>query len=62
MSKLYIEIDEKTLRRLVINHLKELMCDIALTVEDVVIEVKNKNNYKSEWESAAFRARIDKSL
>lgn len=56
--KVNIEIDEKELTRLVISRLQELMPDASITATDVLIEVKSKQNYRSEWESAAFRATI----
>jgi hypothetical protein len=62
MIKFNIEIDEKALRVLVIAHLRDQLGNISLTAEDVKIEVKSKQNYKSEWEPAAFRARIDKTI
>jgi hypothetical protein len=51
-----IELDEKLLRQLVINHLREQLGSISLKEEDVSIQVKSKQNYKSEWEEAAFKA------
>ena len=59
-TKLYIEIDESTLRKLVLDHLSaQLGC--ALSEKDVFIEVKSKQNYKSEWERAEFRARVERT-
>lgn len=54
--RIRIEIDEKELRRLIINDLSERLGQISFDEEDVVIEVKSKQNYKSEWEQAKFRA------
>lgn len=59
-TKIYVEIDETTLRKLVLDHLSDqLQCD--LEEKDVTIEVKSKQNYKSEWEKAEFRARVERS-
>lgn len=51
-----IELSEKELRALVAQHLRDLLGDIAPRQDDVRIEVKSKQNYKSEWEEAEFRA------
>ncbi len=55
-----IELTEKELRELVFNHLEAVLGDVRLEETDVLIEVKSKQNYKSEWEIAAFRARVNK--
>ena len=54
-----VEIDEKTLTRLVIEHLNMLLTG-ELKPEDVTIEVKTKQNYRAEWERGQFRARVEK--
>ena len=56
MFKFQAEIDETQLRALV----KEFFENqgIAVEAKDIEIQVKSKQNYKSEWESAAFRAVI----
>lgn len=58
--KIHIEISEKELRQLVFNHVCEILGDVTIKEEDVKIQVKSKQNYKSEWESAAFRAVVDR--
>jgi hypothetical protein len=58
--KLSTEIDESTLRKLVLQHMREKLGAVSLDEKDVVIEVKSKQNYRSEWELAAFRARVEK--
>ena len=62
--KFSVEIDEIMLRSLVLQYLSKSLGAIAtlLVDEDIRIEVKSKQNYRSEWESAAFRARIDKEM
>lgn len=60
-AKVQIEIDEATLKRLVHQYL-ERQVGVSLEEKDIVIETKSKQNYKSEWESAAFRARVDKYI
>lgn len=58
--KFNIEIDENELKRLVFNHLQEKLGEVPLLMTDIQIEVKSQQNYKSEWEKAAFRARVEK--
>ncbi len=57
--KIDIEIGEEDLKKLIIEHLEEIL-KVSLSIDDVRIEVKSKQNYKSEWESASFRARVSK--
>lgn len=60
-AKIQIEIDETTLKRLVRDYLgRQIGAEIS--EKDIIIETKSKQNYKSEWESAAFRARVDKTI
>ncbi len=58
--KIDIVITEKDLRAMVIDRIvKELgEAGSKLIDEDVQIEVKSSQNYKSEWERAVFRARV----
>ena len=58
--KIRVEINEKELRRLVFDYLRDMLGSVALKPEDVQIQVKSKQNYKSEWEEAEFRAVYDK--
>jgi hypothetical protein len=56
-AKILIELDEEHLKRLVVREIESFLGeDIELSTKDVTIEVKSKQNYKSEWEVAAFRA------
>lgn len=56
-----IEIDEKKLRGLVLDYLRAKLGDVSLNSDRVVILVKSKQNYKSEWEEAAFKATYESS-
>lgn len=47
-----ITIDEKKLRELVVSHLESILGDVEITKDDIKIETKSKQNYKSEWERA----------
>jgi hypothetical protein len=51
-----IEVDESTLRKLVLNYLEEKLGSVPLDDKTVRIEVKTKQNWKAEWEVGAFRA------
>lgn len=54
--KIRIEIDEAALKRIIMKELRDSLGDVRLDEKKVQIEVKSKQNYKSEWEPAAFRA------
>lgn len=58
--KVSVEIDEEKVRELVFDYLRDQLVNIPLKLDDVKLEVKSKQNYRSEWEAAAFRARVDK--
>ncbi len=58
--KIRIEIDEDALKQLVLAHLSAQLGDLVLDEECIRIEVKSKQNYRSEWETAAFRAVYEK--
>ena len=62
MNRISIEIKESVLQELVIASLKDKLGDVSLTPEDVKVEVKSKQNYKSEWETASFRATVNKMI
>lgn len=49
-------ITETELKQLVVAHLGEKLGNITFAPENLKIEVKSKQNYKSEWEVAEFRA------
>lgn len=57
---IHIEIAEDTLRQLVLEYLGQQLGAITLKAEDISIQVKSKQNYKAEWELAAFRAVVHK--
>lgn len=57
-----IELSESDLKRLIVEHLESQLGSVKLQQEFVIIETKSKQNYKSEWESAAFRARYEVAL
>jgi len=62
MGTLHIEVDEKMVTKLVREY---IINDVGIDLvedSDITIEVKSKQNYRSEWEKAAFRAVVNKIL
>lgn len=59
--KVDIEIDEPTVRRVLRTYLNEVL-GLEAKDEDIRIMVKSKQNYRSEWEQADFKAEIHKVL
>lgn len=57
--KIRIEIDQERLRQLVLADIKRQLGSIPIDFKDIDIQTKSKQNYKSEWEVAAFRAIVD---
>jgi len=54
--KIKIQMDEETLVDLIMQHIRDKLGEIQLHRDEVIIEVKSQQNYKSEWEKADFRA------
>lgn len=50
-----LEIDERQLRKLVLDHFREKLQG-NLDEKKVQIQVKSAQNYKADWETAHFRA------
>ena len=61
MASINIEYTEHDLKKLVMADLAEKMPDVAFKETDVKIETKSNQNYRAEWEQAAFRATIHKT-
>lgn len=55
--RLTIELDEATIKKAVLDHV-ETVYGIKIPEGDLIIQVKSKQNYKSEWEVAAFRGSV----
>ncbi|PWI52216.1 hypothetical protein [Sulfoacidibacillus thermotolerans] len=62
MPKIHIEYTEADLVLLVLRDLENTMPEVDFKKEDIKILVKSKQNYKAEWEIAAFKATIDLSI
>lgn len=60
MSTLSVELTEEDLKRLVALEVSRISGQDCRP-EHIKIEVKSKNNYRAEWETAAFRARYENS-
>jgi hypothetical protein len=56
MSRVFVELDSKILKRLVYEELENLLGAAIKNPDKVRIEVKTKQNYKAEWETGDFRA------
>ncbi len=61
MNRIHIEIDDTKLKELVMHYLESIL-GVDVDIKDVEIQVKSKQNYKSEWERAEFKAVVDKVL
>lgn len=58
--KVKIQLTQKDLKRLVMEEIQKQVGDFGIMDDDVKIETKSTQNYKSEWEDgAAFRATIE---
>lgn len=55
-----IVIDERKLKTIIREYLQKKLGDIIIKEEDILIEVKSKQNYRSEWEVALFKATFRK--
>jgi hypothetical protein len=52
--KISVELNEDEIRKILVNHLNKEF-GLTLATKDLHIEVKSKQNYKSEWEIADIR-------
>lgn len=55
---LTIQLTEQDIKHLVYAEIARRLGDIKFEPSQVKLEVKSKQNYKSEWETAAFRAYV----
>jgi hypothetical protein len=60
-NTLEIEIDEETVRKLVYDYIQDQI-GADINTGQITIEVKSKQNYRAEWETAEFRAKISRTL
>lgn len=57
--KLFIELGEEDVKKLVLAELQRRLGEVTLDIKNVVIQTKSKQNYKSEWETAAYRVKYE---
>ena len=57
--RLTVNINEKDIKQMALESLAAAMPLVPIPVEKVHFETKSKQNYRSEWEEAAFRISID---
>ena len=62
MGSISIEVNETVLKKLVYAYLADKLGNIDLKPTDVKIEVKSKQNYRAEWETASFKATVNKMI
>jgi len=56
--KVSVEIDEEKLKELVRDYLNEQLGELGAELSNIKIETRSKQNFRSEWEEAEFRARF----
>lgn len=54
-----ITLTEHDLKKLVMDEIARRMGELPLDASDVKIETKSTQNYKAEWETGNFRARVN---
>lgn len=58
MTHIQVDITEADLRRLITKHFEDILPSVDMETVLIKIETKSKQNFKSEWETAAFRAQL----
>ena len=62
MATIKIEYTTTDLKNLVLKDLQGKFPNQKIELHQVKIETKSKQNYRSEWESADFKASIDVNI
>lgn len=60
--RLYIELGEEDVKKLVLAELQRRLGEVTLDIKKVVIQTKSKQNYKSEWEIAAYKVSYEGNI
>lgn len=58
-GKITVEYTEADLKQLIRDDMERKMPNIIVGKHDIKIETKSKQNYRSEWENAAFRGTVE---
>jgi|GEM_PF-2312343 len=58
-GKISIEYTEEDLKQLIREDIQRKMPRVIVERHSISIETKSKQNYRSEWESAAFRGKVE---
>ena len=51
-----LQLTEIELKNLIFAHFAKILGDVPFKPENLHIETKSRQNFKAEWEQAAFRA------
>lgn len=57
-----VEITEDKVKELIVSYLHDITGNPSIEIGDILIEVKSRQNYRSEWEVASFRAQYNTIL
>lgn len=58
-GKITVEYTESDLIQLILEDLSRKMPGVNVEKRNIAIETKSKQNYKAEWERAAFRSKVE---
>lgn len=58
-GKITVEYTEADLKQLIIDDLQQKMPGVTVETRNIQIETKSKQNYRAEWENAAFRGKVE---
>jgi hypothetical protein len=61
MAKFEHMLTEEDLRKIIAKHIRDTV-NVSLSPDSVNIQAKPKQNYRSEWETAEFRAIVSQKL
>ena len=62
MMQIKLEIDENTLKEIIYDYLQDKLGSVEIETQNIQIMVKSKQNYKSEWEIASFKAVYERAF
>ena len=53
-----VSITGLEMKKILLDHVQRKLGDVSITERDIEIEVKATQNYRSEWETGDFRAKL----